>query len=142
MKKFLSAIREKFSGPSYNEVEQEDGYVELDTVSADMKSKVVVRPCVLNEYDEIKDVLNILREGKTIVLLNIAPLKEKDIVELKRAINKLKKTIEAVNGEVAGFGDDYIIACPSFAAIYRQGSSPSPSPKVESSGGSSRMERY
>ena len=38
---------------------------------------------------------------------------------MKRAINKLKKTTDAIEGELAGFGDDYIIVTPSFASIYR-----------------------
>ena len=46
-------------------------------------------------------------------------LKDKDIVELKRAINKLKKTCDAIDGDVAGFGDDWICVTPSFAQIYR-----------------------
>ena len=45
--------------------------------------------------------------------------KDKDLVELKRAINKLKKTCEAIEGDIAGFGDDYIVVTPSFAEIYR-----------------------
>ena len=60
-----------------------------------------------------------LREGYTIALVNIKPLKDKDLVELKRAINKLKKTCDAIRGDIAGFGDDYIIVTPSFARIYR-----------------------
>ena len=46
-------------------------------------------------------------------------MKDKDLVELKRAINKLKKTTDAIEGEIAGFGDDYIVVTPSFAKIYR-----------------------
>ena len=53
------------------------------------------------------------------ILINIKPLKEKDLVELKRAINKLKKTCDAMEGDIAGFGDDYIVITPSFAEIYR-----------------------
>ena len=52
-------------------------------------------------------------------LINIKPLKNKDLVELKRAINKLKKTCDAVGGDIAGFGDDYLVVTPSFASIYR-----------------------
>ena len=43
------------------------------------------------------------------------------MVELKRAINKLKKTIEVIGGDIAGLGEDYVILTPSFAEIYRGG---------------------
>jgi len=98
----------------------EEEYVEIgqDTI-AESKSKIIVRPFVMKDFDDIKPVLDSLREGYTIALVNIRPLKEKDLVELKRAINKLKKTTDAIEGDVAGFGEDYIVVTPSFASIYR-----------------------
>ncbi len=104
-------------------IEAEDEYVELSTDSP-MKddSKVIVRPFVIEDFSDIKPILDVLREGFTICLINIKPLKEKDLVELKRAINKLKKTCDAIEGDIAGFGDDYIVVAPSFATIYRSGS--------------------
>ncbi|MBU3940427.1 MAG: cell division protein SepF [Nanoarchaeota archaeon] len=52
-------------------------------------------------------------------LINIKPLKDRDIVELKRAVNKLKKTTDAINGDIAGFGDGCLVVTPSFAGVYR-----------------------
>jgi len=113
----------KGSKKKYNEdenLEAEDEYVELNTDSArGSSSRVVVRPFVLEDFADIKGVLDALREGNTICLVNIKPLKEKDMVELKRAINKLKKTIEAISGDIAGFGEEYIVVVPSFAEIYK-----------------------
>ncbi len=97
----------------------EQEYVELDTTPADVKGKVVVRPFVIDTFEGIKEVIDSLREGYTIALVNIKPLKDKDIIELKRAINKLKKTTDAISGDIAGFGDDYIIVTPNFAKIHR-----------------------
>ena len=116
---FLSRLKEKFSGPKYEELEQQSGYVELENDGELSKSKVLVRPFVLDDFDDVKPVLDSLREGYTIALVNIRPLKDKDLVELKRAINKLKKTTDAIEGEIAGFGDDFLVITPSFASIYR-----------------------
>jgi len=116
MRKFFSTLFKGEEEPS-----DEEGYVMLEGDDPSRKAMVFVRPFVLNDYEDIKDVLNTLRQGNVIVLVNINPLKEKDIVELKRAINKLKKTTEAVNGQVAGFGDDYIVATPAGAGIYKPG---------------------
>ena len=100
--------------------EADTGYVELDKeASADAKSKVQVRPFVIEEFEHIKPILDSLREGHTIALINIKPLKDKDLVELKRAINKLKKTCDALEGDIAGFGENWIAAVPNFAYIYR-----------------------
>jgi SepF-like predicted cell division protein (DUF552 family) len=116
---FFSKLKEKLSGPKYEELEQESGYVELENDGEVSKSKVLVRPFMLEDFDDVKPVLDSLREGYTIALVNIRPLKDKDLVELKRAINKLKKTTDAIEGEIAGFGDDFLVITPSFASIYR-----------------------
>lgn len=104
-----------FGGDSFSEGED---YVEIDSIEG-KKAKINVRPFVINSFDDIKDTLNVLREGYTIALINIKPLKDKDIIELKRAVNKLKKTCDAIEGDIAGFGEDWIVVTPSFAEIYR-----------------------
>ena len=119
MRKFLSSLKGRLTGPKYEDLDAEEGYVELDTEGHENASRVIVRPFLLEEFEDIKPILDSLREGYTIALVNIKPLKEKDLIELKRAINKLKKTTDAIDGEIAGFGEDYLVVTPSFASIYR-----------------------
>lgn len=97
-----------------------EDYLEIDTEKVTQpKSKILVKPFVIHEFEDIKYALDALREGYTIALVNIRPLKDKDIIELKRAVNKLKKTCDAINGDIAGFGEDWIVATPSFAQVHR-----------------------
>ncbi len=123
MRSIIGRIKDKFSRSDDFALpgEEEEGYVEIppEGVAAPERSKITVRPFVLEEFQDVKPILDSLREGYTISLVNIRPLKDKDLVELKRAINKLKKTCEAVEGDIAGFGDDWIALTPSFAKIYR-----------------------
>lgn len=123
MASFFSKIKNTFSKQGYDEDEgegSEQDYVELDSEKeAEGAGKVVVRPFVLEDFTDIKPILDVLREGNTIALVNISPLKQKDIVELKRAINKLKKTCDAIEGDIAGFSEDHIVVVPNFAEIYR-----------------------
>lgn len=118
---FLSKLKEKFQSDSSEIIkEAEDEYVQVGTDGdTESSSKVIVRSFVIEDFEHIKPILDTLREGHTIALVNIKPLKDKDLVELKRAINKLKKTCDAIEGDIAGFGDDWIAAVPSFARIYR-----------------------
>lgn len=113
----------RFRKTSYDDdenVESEDEYVELNSDAQRAGgSKIIVRPFNLDDFADIKPILDSLREGYTICLVNIRPLKDKDLVELKRAINKLKKTCDAIEGDIAGFGEDYIVITPNFAKIYR-----------------------
>lgn len=108
-------IRKLFGGS-----DSDEDYVEIDLESVEPKqNKVLVKPFVLRNFDDINDILNSLRDGYTIAVIDIKPLKTKDIIELKRSIGKIKKTIEALEGSIAGFGDNIIIATPSFAKIHR-----------------------
>jgi len=120
---FFSKIKNSFKNKEFEDEEATDAgeeYVELDTSrSSEAGQKIIVKPFVLEDFTDIKPILDALREGNTICLVNIRPLKEKDLIELKRAINKLKKTTDAIEGDVAGFSDDYIVITPSFAEIYR-----------------------
>ena len=134
MSELLSNVRSKISeflGGSDEPEEMRQGeqeYVELDTTTpaaSDTKGKIIVRPFVVENFEGIKAILDALRDGSVIALVNIKPLKEKDIIELKRAIDKLKKTTDAISGDIAGFGDDYIVVTPGFARIYRE-KAPSP----------------
>ena len=118
---FLSKLKEKL-GTSQSDMfeDAEHGYVELGSeANIDTKSRLMVRPFVIEEFEHIKPILDSLREGHTIALINIKPLKDKDLIELKRAINKLKKTCDAIEGDIAGFGENWIAAVPNFAYIYR-----------------------
>jgi len=123
MKNFFLRIKEKLSEKMGGEemdvpVEKEE-YVELGPEKEEGKAKIIVRPFVIEDFDDIKPILDALREGYTIALINIKPLKEKDLIELKRAINKLKKTTDAIEGDIAGFGEDYIVVTPAFASVHR-----------------------
>lgn len=121
MKSTFGKIKEKLlgTGSDSDYDDYEEDYLEIDTEKQTSKQKIIVRPFVINEFTDVKPALDALREGTTIALINITPIKEKDIVELKRAVNKLKKTCDAIEGDIAGFGDDWIVVTPSFAKIYR-----------------------
>ena len=116
MRKFFSRLSSKVRK---EKPDSEEGYVEIETASEETKSKIIVRPFMMKDFEDVKEILDALRAGQTIALINIRPLKEKDLIELKRAINKLKKTCDAIEGEIAGFGEDWIVVTPSFATIYR-----------------------
>ncbi len=123
MVKFLSKFKDKFNvdleGSDFLEEFAED-YVELDSAADTPKAKIIVRPFVVEDFADIKPALDSLREGYTIALINIRPLKSKDVVELKRAVNKLKKTCDAIDGDIAGFGEDWIVVTPGFASVHRE----------------------
>ncbi|MAG02662.1 hypothetical protein CMI42_04965 [Candidatus Pacearchaeota archaeon] len=105
-------------------------YIEIDLSKETKKAKVLVKPFVLNSFEDVNSILNSLREGYTIAVIDIKSLRSKDIIELKRAISKIKKTADALEGSIAGFGENIILVTPQFAEIQRAAES---SPQTEGS---------
>jgi SepF-like predicted cell division protein (DUF552 family) len=98
-----------------------EDYIEIDLSSKkDEDSKVLVKLFVLKKYDDVSPILNVLREGYTIGVIDIKTLRSKDPIELKRAVAKIKKTIDALGGNIAGFGENILIVTPSFAKIQKE----------------------
>lgn len=116
----FSKLKSGFGLSSEQDVfkEAEKDFVEVNPTGEE-KPQIMVKTFVLEDFSDIKEVLDVLREGHIIPIINIRPIKEKDLIELKRAINKLKKTTDAIGGDIAGVGDDYIVCTPAIARIHR-----------------------
>ena len=80
---------------------------------------VEVKVFVLDDYDNIRSILDTIREEQTMCLIDIHLLRNKDPDELKRAIDKLKKTVEAVSGELVGFHENWVMASPKNVRIHK-----------------------
>ncbi len=114
----MSIFKKIFGGGEEKSIESPE-YIEVDVGKESRKVKIIVQPFILKTFEDINKVLETLRGGYTIVIIDIKLLKQKDIVELKRAISKLKKTVDALEGNIAGFGENMIVATPSFVEIYK-----------------------
>lgn len=110
----------KLLGNNDDEVEEfdEDEYVELEAVNESTDAKVKIRVATLNELGDVDKVQTMLRDGN-IVWVKMQPLKEKDMTELKRAIDRIKKTVKSIEGDVAGIDENWLIATPKYAHIHR-----------------------
>ena len=60
-----------------------------------------------------------LRQGNFIAVLDVKFMKKMNPDYLKKVIGKIKKTSQAINGDIAGIGDNFIVATPPSVAIYR-----------------------
>lgn len=115
-------IKKALSAPGMVETGEE--YIEIDLGKEEEQTKVLVKLYTLKDYEEVTKILNDLREGYTIAMIDIKTLRQKDSIELKRAISKIKKTIDALEGNIAGFGENIVIATPSFAKIHKEAPKP------------------
>ena len=111
-------LKKVFTGEMDDEFLEND-YLELDLASEKEEKKVAVKLFVLKQYEDVNRILSALREEYTIGIIDFKQLKQKDAIELKRAVSKLKKTVDALGGSIAGH-DNIVIVTPSFAKIYKE----------------------
>ncbi|MFQ6009830.1 MAG: cell division protein SepF [Candidatus Aenigmatarchaeota archaeon] len=112
-------VLDKLFGRGFSEL-GEDEYIELDTTATTTSTgKIPIRVDKIDDFSDSDRIQKLIRGG-SIVLVKIKSLKDKDLSELKRAIDKLRKTCVALNGDIAGIDEDWIILTPSFAHIARE----------------------
>ncbi len=92
---------------------------ETDTKTHSEEKILDVKVFVLDDYENIRDILDIIRGEKTLCLIDIHLLRNKDPDELRRAVDKLKKTIEAIGGELVGFHENWVLAAPNTVHIHK-----------------------
>lgn len=113
----MGKILEKMKKPKQEEEASEE-FVELDESAMNQENKVGVRIETLKDFLDTERVQNLLREGN-VVFLRVKNLRNKDMAELKRSVEKLKKTCTAMNGDIAGIDEDFLVLTPKFAKVYR-----------------------
>lgn len=64
----------------------------------------------VKEKKDFREVINFMREGPAMVFINTKEMRLGEIDKLKSAVKTLKKTVDALHGDVLGMGTDYILA--------------------------------
>ncbi len=108
-------IKDFFSNSNEGDLTSED-YLELNLGEKKEEKKVLLKLFVLKDYEDTTQILEYIRQHYTIALIDIKKIKQKDPIELKRAVNKIRKTIDAIGGSIAGY-ENMLIAAPSFVKI-------------------------
>ncbi len=108
-------VLEKLFGRKLDEGE----FIELDTAEEAAKGKIPIKIDKIEDFVDSDRIQKAARDG-SIVLVKIKTLRERDLSDLKRAIDKLRKTTVAMNGDIVGIDEDYILITPSFAHVVRQ----------------------
>ena len=97
--------------------EDREEFIEIET-EGEGKRRISIRIENLNDYRDVEGVQRQLREG-SIVFLRIKKLRERDLGELKRSVERLRRTSIAMNGDIIGVDEDFLILTPPAAKIYR-----------------------
>jgi hypothetical protein len=73
----------------------------------------------LDSFADSDRIQRKIREGN-ILVVRIRDLRAKDAEELKRSVERIRRTCLAVNGDIAGLGEEWLLVTPAAAKIFRE----------------------
>ena len=82
------------------------------------EQRINVKIDTLKDFSDTERIQKLVRNG-SVVFLKIKDIRQRDITELKRCVDRLRKTCVAMNGDIVGIDEDFLVVTPSFARIYR-----------------------
>jgi uncharacterized protein len=70
---------------------------------------------------DMSDIPSIKDDAKKrmILILRVTPLAQKDVVELRKAIEDLYKYVQSVGGDIARLGEERVVITPPSVRIWR-----------------------
>lgn len=107
---------DELMGDEYLEV---NSFEPVQTPMGQSLPKTSIKVDKLNEFADTDRIIRHLRRG-SVVFLKIKGLKDKDMGDLKRAVEKIRKTTLANNGDIAGVEQDWLILTPAHASVERE----------------------
>ena len=114
----VSWIWDKFS-PSLEDFSAYDEVlVDFDSINA--PGKLGIRTEHIQSLEDVEDIINQLRQGRSIYLLHIGGLKESGDDNFKKGVQRLKKVCQGIGGDIAGLSHDWIIVTSSIAEVSRE----------------------
>lgn len=95
--------------------------VEKKTTKTNSKvlRKIYMKAIPLRDILDVETVKSEVKSGN-ILILKITPLANKNIEDVKGAIDKLCKFINSVGGDIARLGEERVVICPPNVKIWRE----------------------
>src|SRR3989339_726275 len=84
-------IKNMFSSPEIDKGDEE--YLEIDLGQEKKDDKVLIKLYVLKQYEDVNEILNSLREGYTIAIIDISVLRKKDSYIFSLVLDFLQNSI-------------------------------------------------
>jgi len=109
LKKLLEKLKRK---------KEPEEWAELGPEAFKEKKVVDVRVENLRGADDAERIQQLVREG-SVCFVRIKELRQRDVTELKRCVNRLRKTCAAMGGDIVGVDEDFLIVTPEFARVFR-----------------------
>ena len=118
----------------------------LNKINADIDGVVFLNQNIIRDFLDITWDIYFDKIDEVLPLADFLYLAVPETEETKGLINKerldkLKKTCDAIDGDIAGFGEDWIVVTPSFAEVHRHSPTP-PQPQNPIHDSTSELEKF
>jgi SepF-like predicted cell division protein (DUF552 family) len=82
-------------------------------------NKTYLKAMPLRELSDLEKIKTEISEGN-IIILKVTPLAQKNIEEVKNAVNELYQFSETIGGDIARLGEERVVICPKQVRIWRE----------------------
>jgi len=93
--------------------------VEKEINVKEFSGKTYLKAMPLRDLTDLDTVKSEVKSGN-IIILRITPLANKNIDDVKRAVNELCEFVESVGGDIARLGEERVVICPPNVKIWRE----------------------
>lgn len=98
----------------------DEDYIRLDKPQEEERTgPLLVEVEKMTSYADSDRIQRKLRDGN-VLLVKVKDLRTKDVTELRRAVDRVKKTCMAIDGDIAGVGEDWLVVTGPKARVTRE----------------------
>jgi SepF-like predicted cell division protein (DUF552 family) len=81
--------------------------------------KIFLKAMPLKDLTELDTVKSEVKAGN-VLILRVTPLANKNLDDVKKAVDELSTFTEQINGDIARLGEERIVICPPKVRIWRE----------------------
>ena len=105
--------------PGLSNILRKPKKAEKETQPRELSNKAYLKAMPLRDLSDLDGVKNEVNSGN-IMILRITPLANKNLDDVKRAVNELCEFAESIGGDIARLGEERVVVCPPNVKIWRE----------------------
>jgi len=112
-------VLERRSLPGLSNILRKSKKVGKEVEVRAVSGKTYLKAMPLRDLSDLDSVKSEVKSGN-IMIIRITPLANKNIDDVKRAVNELCEFVESVGGDIARLGEERVVICPPSVKIWRE----------------------
>ncbi len=109
----------RFSSLLHKSKKEEKEVEEKEAAEQTSSGKTYLKAMPLRDVSELETVKNEINSGN-ILIIRITPLANKNLDDVKHAVNELSEFAQSIGGDIARLGEERLVICPPNVKIWRE----------------------